>query len=249
MPDDKRLPYEFDIRVPLIVRPPHRADRAGLAPFHTRSRGEDCEGAYPAGGCPSVLGAMCCNGVVLNIDLAPTILDIAGVTAGVAQMDGDSYKWMLDPPLLGTPAGEQPPLLPLRKDFLVEYHGEYEHNDQYSPITPPVWKTPPFLYFPEGVTASKQQDTTNNTYSCLRTLVYNPPAKTNSTLFCRFYADDTKWLADEEYLTEYYDIEVDAFQMENTAVSLPAAELVRQKTRLDALRACRGEQACGTNGP
>ena len=262
MPDDKRLPYEFDIRVPLIVRPPKRADSNGLAAFHSRGGGSGGGGPYPAGGCPTALGVLCCNGIVLNIDLAPTLLDIAAVTAVASQMDGDSYLWMLEPaPALAaapkivdeTETAEveqqQKPPPPLRIDFLVEYHGELEHDDQYVQLKPPVWKTPPFLYFPEGVTASKQQDTTNNTYSCLRTLVFNPPAKTNSTIFCRFYADDTKWRADEEYLTEYYDIDGDPFQMENAAARLPDTEQVLLRARLDGFRACTGERACGRNGP
>ena len=76
-------------------------------------------------------------------------------------------------------------------------HGEFEHDDHYSAITPPVWHTPPFLYFPKGVTASKQQDTTNNTYSCLRTLEDNPPAPANTSVLCRFYQDDDKWKLDD----------------------------------------------------
>ena len=122
--------------------------------------------------------------------------------APVATMDGASYKWLLEPPLLSASIGSSSggsssssssssssqttagsTLSPAtttssslssaasansRSDFLVEYHGELEHSDGYNRINPPVWKTPPFLYFPEGVTASKQQDTMNNTYSCLR---------------------------------------------------------------------------------
>ena len=47
------------------------------------------------------------------------------------------------------------------------------------------------------MTASKQQDTTNNTYSCLRTLEDNPPAPANTSVLCRFYQDDDKWKLDD----------------------------------------------------
>ena len=102
--------------MPLIVRPPKRADTRGLAPFHTVGSSAAAASAhpYPAGGCPTKPGVLCCNGVVLNIDLAPTLLDIAGVDPAVGQeMDGSSYRWMLEPP--AAPAGK-----PLRRDFLVE---------------------------------------------------------------------------------------------------------------------------------
>ena len=130
-------------------------------------------------------------------------------------------------------------------------HGEFEHDDHYSAITPPVWHTPPFLYFPEGVTASKQQDTTNNTYSCLRTLEHNPPTPTNTSILCRFYQSDAKWKADDAYMSEYYDILADAFQMKNTASMLGAGAERKLRARLNALRACsgQGEHACGGNGP
>lgn len=233
MPDDKRLPYEFDIRVPLVVHPP----RGSMLQQGGDARGGGDPHPYPAGGCGPYF---CCHGVVLNIDLAPTLLDIAGVTGpALATMDGSSYKWMIQPPAAAAAAAATPQRA--RRDFLVEYHGEYEHNDQYSPIRPPVWQTPPFLYFPKGVTASKQQDTTNNTYSCLRTLEFSPPAQTNTSLFCRFYANDDDWRADKQYITEFYDVGADAFQMHNAAPGLGAAMEEALRARLDALRACGGE--------
>jgi N-acetylglucosamine-6-sulfatase len=65
-PIDKRQPYEFDIRVPLLVSGP------GIE--------------------QSVQKAL-----VLNIDLAPTILDMAGIPA-LDTMDGESFL----PTLFGT---------------------------------------------------------------------------------------------------------------------------------------------------
>lgn len=62
MPVDKRLLYEFDIRVPLLMRGP------GVPKNVTKSE------------------------VVLNIDLTPTILDIANSSMGYPQsMDGMSF--------------------------------------------------------------------------------------------------------------------------------------------------------------
>jgi len=86
----KRSAYEESIRVPLIVR------------------------------LPGVVGAgTVSDELVLNIDLAPTILDFAGVRPGDA-MQGASLK-----PLL---AGQS---VPWRQAFLYEYWQEYE-----------FWKTP-----------------------------------------------------------------------------------------------------------
>lgn len=78
--DDKRWPYEEALRVPLVVRYPQLV-RAG-----------------------SVNDAM-----VLNIDLAPTLLDVAGVKP-IVPMHGKSLA-----PLLRNPNA------PWRKAFLAEY--------------------------------------------------------------------------------------------------------------------------------
>ena len=149
--------------------------------------------------------------------------------------------------------------MPLRTDFLVEYHGEFEHHDQYVELKPPLWQTPPFFKLPAGVTASKMQDTTNNTYSCLRTLetVSVTPSHlgapkqstTSNRMFCLFYANGAAWRANVEYTTEYYELQSDPLQMNNTAALLPPARRAALRKRLDELRGCSGRASCGGNGP
>lgn len=59
---------------------------------------------------PSIAPGRRSDALVLNIDLAPTILDLAGIADGAASMDGRSLK----PLLLGEPVS-------WRTDFLVEH--------------------------------------------------------------------------------------------------------------------------------
>lgn len=84
MPWDKRQPYETDIRVPLFVRGP------GI--------GHKTLSATP----------------VVNIDIAPTIVDMAGLTSSTHDMDGISFL-----PLL-----TQTELNKTRDHFFIEYVGE-----------------------------------------------------------------------------------------------------------------------------
>ncbi|TNM92086.1 hypothetical protein fugu_019098 [Takifugu bimaculatus] len=85
LPIDKRQLYEFDIRVPLLVRGP------GIAPNQT------------------------VEAPVLNIDLAPTILDICGFNVSLANVDGQSFLSQMAPSLRNGTA---------RPFFLVEHTGE-----------------------------------------------------------------------------------------------------------------------------
>uniref|UniRef100_A0A4W4HAF3 N-acetylglucosamine-6-sulfatase n=1 Tax=Electrophorus electricus TaxID=8005 RepID=A0A4W4HAF3_ELEEL len=71
LPTDKRQLYEFDIRVPLLVRGP------GIKPKQTL------------------------QDLVVNIDLSMTILDIAGVNISALNMDGQSFLPQLTPSLRG----------------------------------------------------------------------------------------------------------------------------------------------------
>ncbi|XP_024155705.1 glucosamine (N-acetyl)-6-sulfatase (Sanfilippo disease IIID), b [Oryzias melastigma] len=69
LPIDKRQLYDFDIRIPLLVRGP------GIKPNQTL------------------------QAPVLHIDLGPTILDIAGVNLSRVNMDGQSFLSQMAPSL------------------------------------------------------------------------------------------------------------------------------------------------------
>uniref|UniRef100_A0A8D0KLH3 N-acetylglucosamine-6-sulfatase n=1 Tax=Salvator merianae TaxID=96440 RepID=A0A8D0KLH3_SALMN len=124
LPIDKRQLYEFDIRVPLLVRGP------GIKPNQTYLE------------------------PVLNIDLGPTFLDIAGVDVSQTPMDGQSFL-----PLLVNKTHKSS----WRSDFLVQYTGEGSAGkDPHCPALGPGVSQ----CFPDCVC----EDAFNNTYACVRTL-------------------------------------------------------------------------------
>ncbi|XP_075065556.1 N-acetylglucosamine-6-sulfatase [Mixophyes fleayi] len=122
LPIDKRQLYEFDIKVPLLVRGP------GIKPNQIS------------------------KALVANIDLGPTILDIAGLDLNKTQMDGMSFF-----PILKNSN------VTWRSDMLVEYQGEGDNRTDPScpALGPGVSQC-----FPDCVC----EDAFNNTYACVRTI-------------------------------------------------------------------------------
>lgn len=181
MPIDKRQLYDFDLRVPLIVRGP------GVSKNVTRDE------------------------AVLNIDIAPTIIDIATSGKPDLSMDGASFA-----PLLNhnnTPEW--------RTDFMVEYRGE-------SKITQPDC---PNLgagvsqCFPDCVC----EDSGNNTYSCVRTYEHGK----NNFMYCEF--------TDTETFVEVYDLTKDKDQLTNIRGTVDPQFLVEMNKRLIQLTFCSGD--------
>jgi N-acetylglucosamine-6-sulfatase len=130
---DKRQLYEHDIRVPFVVRGP------GFAANSTSSR------------------------IVMNIDIAPTIVDM--VSGGAQHVDND-----MDGISFAPCSGEQS-CLETRRDFLVSYHGE---------------GSPPCGFF-GGCPPPKVMhggDCWNNTFHCVRTL-----DQEENTVYCGFQDD------------------------------------------------------------
>lgn len=146
LPIDKRQLYEFDIKVPLLVRGP------GVQPNQTS------------------------KALVANIDLGPTILDIAGFDLNKTQMDGMSYL-----PILKN--GNET----WRTDFLVEYQGEgVNRTDPTCPALGPGVSQ----CFPDCVC----EDAYNNTYACVRTI-----SKDHDLQYCEF--DDAEVFVEVYNLT------------------------------------------------
>ncbi|XP_069475158.1 N-acetylglucosamine-6-sulfatase-like [Ambystoma mexicanum] len=183
LPVDKRQMYDFDLRVPLLVRGP------GIQPNQTRKE------------------------LVLNIDLAPTFLDIAGVNISETTMDGQSLLPLLvTPPWNGT----------WRSDFLVEYTGEgHPDSDPSCPrLGPGVSEC-----FPDCVC----EDAYNNTYACIRTL------SSTNLQYCEF--------SDLENFVEVYNMTSDPHQLTNIVVTLKKEHpelLQSMNQRLIQLQACTG---------
>lgn len=165
LPWDKRQPYETDIRVPLMIRGPGIRSRKRKKFKH----------------------------VVLNIDLAPTILEMSGIREKY-KMDGKS---ILNDIIESNNNNNNNDMK--SRNFLVEYEGEhdvgrgkknpcYEDNNNLK------------LCYPE--TCCKCFDSKNNTYLCLRRI-----SGRENIIFCLF--------DDDESFIEFYDINRDPYQQIN----------------------------------
>ncbi|KAM4676700.1 N-acetylglucosamine-6-sulfatase [Discoglossus pictus] len=146
LPIDKRQLYEFDIKVPLLVRGP------GIAANQTS------------------------KALVANIDLGPTILNIAGYNVNDTQMDGMSFLNIL-----------KNNNVTWRSDILVEYQGEGQNTtDPTCPALGPGVSQ----CFPDCVC----EDAYNNTYACVRTI-----SATYDLQYCEF--DDAEVFVEVYNLT------------------------------------------------
>ncbi|KAK7891837.1 hypothetical protein WMY93_023800 [Mugilogobius chulae] len=188
LPLDKRQLYDFDIRVPLMVRGPL------IKPNQTSQM------------------------LVANVDLGPTMLDIAGYNVSKTQMDGMSFLPIMEG-LMNSSSW--------RTDILVEYEGEGSNvSDPACPLLGPGVSE----CFPDCVC----EDSYNNTYACVRTV-----APSANLQYCEF--------DDNEVFVEVYNMTADPFQLTNVARSIEQEVLEKMNRRLMMLQSCSG-QSCRTPG-
>eukprot|EP00936_MAST-01D_sp_MAST-1D-sp1_P001392 g1392.t1 len=155
LPGDKRHLYEHDIRIPMVMRG------------------------------PGIKAGSKLDKAVLNIDVAPTLVDI--MTGSVPDdMDGRSFKSLLleddASPVGGT----------WRTDFMVSYFGQGKPACGLQTCPPP------------SAANFHVNDAYNNTYACVRSGFDGGPA---DTMYCEF--------ADDENFIEYYEHDNDPWQLKN----------------------------------
>ncbi|CAH0402718.1 unnamed protein product [Chilo suppressalis] len=181
---DKRQPYESDIKVPLMIRGP------GL--------GKNITDPQP----------------VLNIDLAPTILKLAGVEA--TQMDGRPIDLEVKTEIK-------------ERYMLVEYYGE-GRDGSVDPKCPWKYDSDNLAQcYPEY--ECKCQDSRNNTFACVRHI-----AKRLNMKYCVF--DDQKNFA------ELYDLSEDPYEMNNAIEEEFQAIIVWYNNYLSKMLKCKGAANC-----
>ncbi|XP_047537974.1 N-acetylglucosamine-6-sulfatase-like [Vanessa atalanta] len=182
---DKRQPYETDIRVPLLIRG------------------------------PKVQKNVTNDQPVLNIDLAPTIMELAGLLPPKS-LDGKPINFDA-----------------LNKDFernmLVEYYGE-GRDGTVDPSCPWKYDSDNLAQcYPEY--DCKCQDSKNNTFACLRHISNRINKK-----YCSF--------ADSENFTEMYDIDNDPYELTNIIdKELPSVKHW-YKLMLSQMITCKGYSNC-----
>lgn len=131
LPFDMRHPYDFDIRVPLVVRGPGIPENVRV------------------------------SSPVSNVDYAPTFLDMAGILNS-SSVDEDTFDGVSFLGLI-----ENRDEVRRRKDLLVEYTGEggHIHIDQGC-----VGLDTGEFYGCYEDYGCKCLDSSNNTYSCIRSI-------------------------------------------------------------------------------
>ncbi|XP_064385928.1 N-acetylglucosamine-6-sulfatase-like [Halichondria panicea] len=188
---EKRQVYDENIRVPLIVRGP------GIAPNTVT------------------------EALALNIDMAPTFIDFAGLPIPDS-MDGVSLKETLE-------GGK----IEDSYNFAVEYFGEG------SPFGHDVFYTGPNIPF--------IHDCTNNTWYAIRSFSTIGSAKKYDTTLSHYYIKDSLLPPDERddlYFTEMYDLTEDPWQLNNLKNGDLSQDLTmmlsKMNTHLNKLAKCSG---------
>ncbi|CAG4932466.1 unnamed protein product [Colias eurytheme] len=181
---DKRQPYEADIKVPLIIRG------------------------------PNIEKNFIDNQPILNIDLAPTILELAGLTAPKS-MDGKPIKFN---------NGKD-----IERYMLVEYYGEGRDGT----VDPEC----PWIYDKDNLAQCyplydcKCQDSKNNTYACLRHI-----SKRIDMKYCAF--------ADEQNFKEMYDLSTDPYELKNIIDEVLPSMRHWYALTLTQMLSCKGADNC-----
>ncbi|CAL4107884.1 unnamed protein product, partial [Meganyctiphanes norvegica] len=195
LPTDKREPYETDIRVPLLISGP--GIEAGIHIDYG----------------------------TINIDLAPTIIDLAGIPIP-EYMDGLSLK----PLLLGSTDQSKTKAWTSRT-MLVEHMGEgipQGSNPQCEDAIEGMCWCKPYL-------ACKCEDHPYNTYSCIRHV-----AEQKDGVFCKW---SNEGYYDHDYnFEEYYNLKIDPHQLNNSVSTLPSEEYDAMLLLLQTLKACKGSE-------
>ncbi|KAJ8917285.1 hypothetical protein NQ315_002302 [Exocentrus adspersus] len=187
-PWDKRQPYETDIRVPMLITGPNVP-------------GKSLE-EYP----------------VTTVDIAPTVLDLAGV--GIPEdVDGRSFKAQL----------LSPKQQMWEKVVLVEYWGEGNEATVDRSCAWKYDKNVAKLWLQECSTEQwcKCQDARNNTYACVLSLTHTQKFK-----YCSF--------DDAQSFKEAYDLISDPYELTNVYSGMDTKAMEGYDALLRKYRACKG---------
>lgn len=247
LPLDKREPYEFDIRVPFVIRGPDVSRRLSI------------------------------QSPTSNVDLAPTILNLANVDVP-QYMDGVSLKSVLLQREMDKDVDDdedekainKKSFDPRKRSMLVEHSGEGYPVQRGS-----CEYLGSGLYGCDPEFNCKCSDSWNNTYACVRqirpsaasevssqhvqflhgnkendengklvsmSLKSKYKSKNKEKLEAASENDDTvfcKW-EDNESFIEYYNLKTDPDQLRNLASQLSEAELQHYNNLLKNLRQCSG---------
>lgn len=178
---DKRQLYDFDNRVPLFVRGP------GIKPKQQRKE------------------------FVLNIDFAPTFLNLTGIPSRYST-DGKSLWPLLQP--------NETKEVKFRQNCLIEHKGEAHVEIRQCP-----------QYKNQGLATCDSncvcEDSWNNTYGCVRQLSPNENFK-----YCEF--------EDQDHFIEMYDLNKDPFELTNIASTADPKFVSQLSQKLATLSLCKG---------
>ena len=167
----------------------------------------------------------------LNIDIAPTLIELAGGQVP-DYMDGMSLmKYALD---AGEDGDIDDGLKGVKQQFLVEYYGERNNvtTGLYGPPTRPI-------------------DSWNNTYDCVRMINYNL-GEINGSIYCKFKCYDMISHIEVEcpdknvpqWYGELYDLDKDYYQLNNTILTLNKTDDNGYMQMMTSLLKCKGQSEC-----
>eukprot|EP01084_Bolivina_argentea_P019084 35508_1 len=206
---DKRQLYENDIRIPF----------------------------YISG--PGIAKGVKTDIMALNIDIAPTLIDLANGQIP-NYMDGMSLKpYLFDSKYHYKNIQERMDneIKSIKQQFLVEYHGEDQPQNSecdyvYGACDRPI-------------------DSWNNTYSCVR-MIDGEDMQVNGTIYCQFKCFVPKTHIEiqcpdknvAQFSGEFYDLDKDYYELNNNMLSLNSTTNGMYEQMLQSFKNCKGQTQC-----